>query len=527
MKKVKSFIILYSSFVILCVSTNAQWDGAEVQRLTYDDLPNGIVRIYIDEDETLHLFYLEGVRDTLAGFIYDYRILQTEKQKDGEWSQPQEIGIPEPIFGQNRHGGLWMDTRTKVVHILHSSRAGDVHDDTLYYSNSTVPDWDFHKIDSMPGQQWHSDYHSFDMDFDTLGNVHIAWHVDFDSAGTGWYKVIYANNSTGEWIKQQVSPSIFLGGVGSGPTDFSIQKNGVAHILYFGEAICGLTCESFYVKNDSLNSTTWIYDTIPRPSRPLWHYGASIVEVSVDDTVHLITGGCVSDDCVEPGTYRTFYYHRNCEGGTWHGPEQIPDTTLGSRFRLDQLVIDKDGIPYASYLLSSNEVYFTNRKLGSWQVPYALVGWQEDPDSLLVDAFSFVLDSEGQGHGVLTGWDIRQVFHNDSAETYYLSCSNSAVDTSSETSPLDFSLSQNYPNPFNSSTIIHYQTPEESNVTLRVYDILGRKVKELACGIHKRGHYRLIWDGKNNQGKEVASGIYFYMLRAGEGKEVRKMLFIK
>jgi hypothetical protein len=70
MKRVIAFIILYSSFAILCPSTKAQWEGAEVQRLTYDDLPNETigsynldesVGLFIDEADNLHLFYLEGV----------------------------------------------------------------------------------------------------------------------------------------------------------------------------------------------------------------------------------------------------------------------------------------------------------------------------------------------------------------------------------------------------------------------------------------------------------------------------------
>ena len=99
-------------------------------------------------------------------------------------------------------------------------------------------------------------------------------------------------------------------------------------------------------------------------------------------------------DCIEPGRYRTFYYHRAAEDGIWQGPEQIPDTVFGFRLGIDELLIDKGGVPYASYRTSSNEVYFTERKQGSWKVPYVLVGWYETPDSFMVDGFWFVLDSE-------------------------------------------------------------------------------------------------------------------------------------
>jgi flagellar hook assembly protein FlgD len=64
-------------------------------------------------------------------------------------------------------------------------------------------------------------------------------------------------------------------------------------------------------------------------------------------------------------------------------------------------------------------------------------------------------------------------------------------------------------------------------VYLRIYDLLGREVRELVKGSQEPGFYRINWDGKNNQGKEVASGIYFYLLQTGDRKEGKKMLVIK
>ena len=524
MKRVIAFIILYSSFVILCPGTKAQWDGAEVQRLTYNDVPNTRIHEFcIDENDNLYLFYVEGIRDTATGFVYRSKLLFRSKGNDDSWSQPEETGSPDGlIWGTVRVG---YDVKTGITHLASVVNRSLAYD-TMYYTNSEIPDWQLVKIDSLSNDH-NARYESVAMGFDTLGSVHLVWNVDFDSIGSSWYRVMYANNSTGEWVKQQVSPPIWLGGMGIGPAQFTVQKNGVAHIAYLGEPYCGLECQSFYVRNDSLNSTDWVRDTIPKPPRPLWHHGVGPIKADANDRIHLITGGCIEEDCVEPGRHRTFYYFKHNDDSVWQGPEQIPDTSFGFHLGIEQLLIDGEGTPYVSYATGQNEVYFTDRKQGTWKVPYTLVGWQEDPDSLMVDGFSFVLDSEGQGHGALLALDIRQAFDNDSAEIYYLSCSNSAVDTSPEASPLDFRLSQNYPNPFNSSTIISYEIPEEANVTLRVYDVLGREVKELANIIHKQGHHRLIWDGRNNQGKGVASGIYFYQLKARDYKQTKRMLLIK
>ena len=68
---------------------------------------------------------------------------------------------------------------------------------------------------------------------------------------------------------------------------------------------------------------------------------------------------------------------------------------------------------------------------------------------------------------------------------------------------------------------------EKRNVTLEIYDILGREVRKLVSKLQNQGRYKVRWDGKNNQGKEVASGIYFCILRAGASKEGKKMLLIR
>jgi len=370
------------------------------------------------------------------------------------------------------------------------------------------------------------------MAFDTLGNIHLAWTVDFDSIGHNWYRVMYANNSTGKWVKQQVSPPIWLGGMRSGGLPgFDVQKNGTAHIVYQGEPYCDLECFGFYVRNDSLNSTNWITDTVPKPPRPLYLYGPGPIKVDINDRVHLITVGCadsIEGYCVFPNLMRTFYYYKQVEDSIWQGPEQIPDTMLGFRSYLPQLLVDKQGIPYMSCQTNANETYFTGRGQGSWQVPYILVGWHGTPDSFMVDDFCFVLDSQGKGHGAFSAFDFAQgMLEDDSVEIYYLSSTTTGVDTEEDHKIFDFELFQNYPNPFNSSTIITYEIEKGEDATLKIYDILGREVRELVNSRQSPGKYRIVWDGKNNQAREVASGIYFYQLNAGNYKETRKLVLIK
>lgn len=90
-----------------------------------------------------------------------------------------------------------------------------------------------------------------------------------------------------------------------------------------------------------------------------------------------------------------------------------------------------------------------------------------------------------------------------------------------------FSLSQNYPNPFNPQTSIRYALPQDAQVRLIIYNILGKKVKTLVDELQSAGYKTAWWDGKDEKGDLVASGVYLYRLEADKFSEVKKMLLVK
>jgi hypothetical protein len=90
-----------------------------------------------------------------------------------------------------------------------------------------------------------------------------------------------------------------------------------------------------------------------------------------------------------------------------------------------------------------------------------------------------------------------------------------------------FGLAQNSPNPFTQTTEIRYQLPVDCQVRLTIYDLLGRKVKTLVNGTQSAGYKTAHWDCRNDQGRELPSGIYMYMLRSGSYVETKKMVLMK
>ena len=105
--------------------------------------------------------------------------------------------------------------------------------------------------------------------------------------------------------------------------------------------------------------------------------------------------------------------------------------------------------------------------------------------------------------------------------------STGAEDFTNSEAPLEYGLMQNYPNPFNSQTNITYIIKEPGKVTLDIYDALGTRVKTLYNEFRGRGSYTAMWDGKDDRGKSISSGVYFCRLNAGGTIKVKKMLLLK
>lgn len=93
--------------------------------------------------------------------------------------------------------------------------------------------------------------------------------------------------------------------------------------------------------------------------------------------------------------------------------------------------------------------------------------------------------------------------------------------------PDHFDLGQNYPNPFNPNTVIEYALPQRSSVKITIYNVLGQKVKVLKDKTEEAGYKSVVWDGKDDSGVELASGIYFYRIMAKDFVKTRKMTMIK
>ena len=120
------------------------------------------------------------------------------------------------------------------------------------------------------------------------------------------------------------------------------------------------------------------------------------------------------------------------------------------------------------------------------------------------------------------GWGI---VNTDSAN-YYLKFMSINKDEA-EFLPQTYILSQNYPNPFNPSTKIFVYLPENGDIDLDIYSVLGRKVKTLVRGFYAKGRYNFSWNGKNDRGVTLSSGIYIYTLKTPNSILSKKMVLLR
>lgn len=129
-----------------------------------------------------------------------------------------------------------------------------------------------------------------------------------------------------------------------------------------------------------------------------------------------------------------------------------------------------------------------------------LTNWKEPTDSLLADT--------------LNRWINRQIW-------------TVGIQQVSNEVPVDFKLGQNYPNPFNPSTKIGFSVPKYEFVSIKIFDLTGREIFTLVGQNMTQGNYVVNWEGIDNSGTSVTSGVYFYRMLSGNYVETKKMMLIK
>lgn len=155
----------------------------------------------------------------------------------------------------------------------------------------------------------------------------------------------------------------------------------------------------------------------------------------------------------------------------------------------------------------SDSIYVFNPETGAIISHCPISGYQGD--------FYGVDDQEGDG--------IDEFFFTDTNRLYVYNLDLlTSINDITSANPNGFKLFENYPNPFNAQTVICYSLPRLTDVTINIYDILGKKIETLVSNKQPVGKYQVIWNAEN-----LSSGVYFYKIQAGNFEQSKKMILLK
>lgn len=166
------------------------------------------------------------------------------------------------------------------------------------------------------------------------------------------------------------------------------------------------------------------------------------------------------------------------------------------------------------------------QNMGTVDISWVVLGKNESPcENIKIGELYFKKIGYGDNLIKFSSTDVR----NKANEKLSCLCevSDSKFDESKEVLPETISLSSNYPNPFNPSTHFSLQVNKESVVNLTVFNIIGQKVKTLYSGLIDAGIHKFTWDGRDEQGKAMETGVYLYILSSDGHKETRKMTLLR
>jgi hypothetical protein len=116
---------------------------------------------------------------------------------------------------------------------------------------------------------------------------------------------------------------------------------------------------------------------------------------------------------------------------------------------------------------------------------------------------------------------------NPAFQRGFMSIGVVGVDENEVSIPVEYALEQNYPNPFNPETNIEFSLPKEQDVSVSVFNLLGQQVRTLVNSRMAAGNHTVRWDGKNDNGANVPSGIYFYKMYTPEFSKTNKMVMVR
>jgi hypothetical protein len=399
-----------------------------------------------------------------------------------------------------------------------------------------------------------------DIAVDDSGNVYVTGGSWGSGTREDYLTIKYGPNGDTAWVKRYNGP----GNGDDRANAIAVDDSGYIYVTGYSDG-----------GEENADYATIKYDAWVRRYNGTGNGDDVATAIAVDDSGYVYVTG-FSDGGEENTDYATIKYHPNGDTA-WVRRYDAPDNdwdvasaiavddsgnvcvtgkSWGSGTREDYLTIkyrpngdtawvrrydgpaNGEDHAHAIAVDDSGNVYVTGvSDGGGGNDDYATIKYYSNGDTAWVIRYNGSGDGDdnakaiavdGSGNVYVTGGSWGSETGYDCATIKYSQTSNEVRDeTGDRERPSEFVLSQNYPNPFNPSTKIEFTLPKSGFVSLDIYDVLGRKVRTLVSEELSSGYKSVIWDGKNEDGEDVASGVYFFQLKVGDFSEPKKMLLLK
>jgi hypothetical protein len=484
----KNLIYLFL-FLALTISLSAQWQSDV--RLTNDPLLSytsfGNARCVAVNGDVVHVVWYSGDTVGVNGWDIFYK---RSTDKGTTWSTPVNLsgnglisynpaiavsgqdvhvvwygngdGNYEEYYNRSTDGGITWGTKVRLTNAPNSSAHG-----SIAASGSNV--------------------HFVWMDYRN-GKCEVFYKNSVD-AGVTWSADLLLNNSGGK----SYMPAVAVSG-------------SVVHVVWC-DSISGNW--KVYYKRSADGGLTWGADMTLSSNALISKY---VTLAASGSNVHLVWID------IRVNSLGYMYYKRSVDGGiNWGAETKVSKNTFNNMY------------PSLAVNNSVLHLTFIRPVKTNWELFYVSSGNNGTKWGTEVQLTNNVSHSEVPSIAV-SGSNVHIIYRNTrdgNYEIYYKRNLNAqsgplAVSQLNSEIPNAYSLSQNYPNPFNPGTVISYQLPVNSFVTLKIYDILGKEVTTLVNQEHKAGTYQVDWNAGS-----YSSGVYYYKLTAGDFVETKKMMLVK
>jgi uncharacterized delta-60 repeat protein len=496
-----------------CEGTGGNWDLAIIKYLpngdtawarTYNGSGNLVDWARAVAIDTSYNVYVTG-KSYGSGTGYDYVTIKYTSEGDTVW-----------LRGYNGPGNSTDDANaiavsdSGYVYVTGSSSGSGTSTD--YATIKYDPDGDTIWVRRFNGPEDYIDYASA-MALDGQQNIYVTGS-SYDTAGHLDYLTIkYAPNGDTLWMRRYKGP----GEAYDEACAIAVDSIGNAYVTGYSTG-SGTLQDYATIRYYPNGDTAWVrrYNG-PADSSD---YARDIV---IDDSGFVYVTG-YSDST---GTYQDCLTIKYDSSGNEVWMRRY-DYGVSGTDQPNDLAIDGSGNVYVAGYSGSG---------GTAGLDYATIKYHSNGDTVWVmryngpasgSDYAQALAVDDSGNVYVTGYSEGSGTGDDYCTIKYFQTASGVKDeTGGRERPSEFDLSQNYPNPFNPSTKIEFTLAKSDFVTLQIYDVLGRKVRILVSEELSSGYKSVIWDGKNDDGKDVASGVYFYQLKVGDFSEPKKMLLLK